>query len=199
MKKLENNNINKLKKYQKRKFDKYKILNDYYIVNNEAYISVKVNSLNDIISKYSVTKDEILNEEFIRYVNINASYIPENYSLVLEICNHKFTESEKDTITKVIRIHYGLELIKVEDKLKSLRRKSRYFLYTGLVCFIAYLIIYHIQYTMIFIEFLSFVSGFSIWEFAEMRIFEEDEIKESIIESNKLSNMKIKFNENITE
>ena len=112
MKKFANKQVNKLKKYQKKKFDYYKMINDYYLVNNEAYISVKTTSVNDIVSKYSINKDEILNDEFVRFVNTNASYIPDNYSLVLEICNHQFSEDEKNIITKVIENHYELEIIK---------------------------------------------------------------------------------------
>lgn len=195
MKKFANKKVNKLKKYQQKKFDYYKMINDYYLVNNEAYISVKTTSINDIISKYSINKDEILNDEFIRFVNTNASYIPDDYSLVLEICNHRFNEDEKKIITKVIQNHYALELIKVEDELKTLRRKEISFLCVGIIFFIILLIIYHFKFGLASEEVLSFVASFSIWEFAEMRTFEEDDIKEKIVEINKLNDMKINFNE----
>lgn len=195
MKKFANKQVNKLKKYQKKKFDYYKMINDYYLVNNEAYISAKITTINDIVSKYSINKDEILNDEFVRFVNTNASYIPDNYSLVLEICNHQFSEDEKNIITKVIQNHYELELIKAEDELKTLRRKEISFLLVGILFFIIFILIYHFKFSLASEEILSFVASFSIWEFAEMRIFEEDEIKEKIVEITKLNNMKIKFNE----
>ncbi len=195
MKKFANKKVNKLKKYQQKKFDYYKMINDYYLVNNEAYISVKTTSINDIISKYSINKDEILNDEFIRFVNINASYIPDDYSLVLEICNHQFNDDEKNIITKVIQNHYALELIKVEYELKTLRRKEISFLCVGIIFFIIFIIVYRFKFGLASEEVLSFVASFSIWEFAEMRIFEEDDIKEKIVEINKLNDMKIKFNE----
>ena len=40
--------------FRKKEFNLNKFINDYYMDQNSAYMTVKVNDYNDIVSKYSV-------------------------------------------------------------------------------------------------------------------------------------------------
>lgn len=186
----------KLKKYQTKKFDYYKTLNDYYIEKDEAYISIKVDSINDIISKYSTKGDEILNYEFMRYLETNASYIPDKYNLVLEICNHKFSDEEKIIIEKVIRNHYGINLINKKEELNMSIRKGNFLLLFGLFNLLLFTILMYVNILTVLKEVLSLLFCFSLWEYAESIIFTNDSIKEDIIDIKKLSEIKIVFKGN---
>ena len=191
MKKQENKN--KLKKYQTKKFDYYKTLNEYYIENGDAYISIKVYTIDDIISKYSVKNDEVLNYEFMRYLETNASYIPDEYSLVLEIYNHHFNDEEKEIITKVIRNHYSISLINKKEELKTYRRKGMYLLISGLISLLIYAILTYTNHLIILSEIFSLIFCFALWETTDITIFDSDSIKEEIVELQNLSEIRIIF------
>ena len=192
---IKNKSNLKLKKYQTRKFDYYKTLNEYYLENNEAYISIKVDSINDIISKYSIKNDEILNYEFMRYLETNASYIPSKYKLVLEICNHKFTDKEKQIIEKVIRNHYGISLINKKEELNLSKRKGLFLLITGLISLLIFSILLYSNILSVLQEICSLLFCFALWEYAESKIFTDDELKEEILDLKNLSEIKIIFKE----
>jgi len=183
----------KLKKYQTKKFDYYKTLNEYYIENGDAYISMKVYTIDDIISKYSIKNDEVLNYEFMRYLETNASYIPDEYSLVLEICNHHFSDEEKEIIQKVIRNHYSISLINRKEELKTYQRKGFYLLLSGLVSLLIYAILAYTESLIILSEIFSLIFCFAMWEATDITIFDNDSIKEEIVELQNLSEIRIIF------
>ena len=102
--------IKNLKKFKKAKFNYAKFVKKYYIEKGEAYISAKVNSIDDIISKYSTKDYEWINPEFASYIEESAYYIPLEESITIEICGGNFSEKEKDMIKRVIKDYFGLKL-----------------------------------------------------------------------------------------
>ncbi len=193
MKKPRNKKIKKLKKYQTKKFDYYKTLNEYNIDNGKADISGNVYSRDYIICRYSVKNDEILNYEFMRYLETNSSYIPDEYPLVLEICNHHFNDEDKEIIRKVISNHYGISLINKNEELKANKRKGRYLILFGLLSLVIYGVLAYMSKLMIMREIFSLIFCFTIWEATDITIFNNDQIKEEIINLQNLSEMKIIF------
>ena len=193
MKKPKSNKVRKLKKYQTKKFDYYKTLNEYYIDKGEAYISVNVYSIDDIISLYSVKNDEVLNYEFMRYLETNSSYIPNEYPLVLEICNHHFNDEDKEIIRKVIRNHYSINLINKNEELKASQRKGKYLILFGLLSLLIYGLLVYMDKLIIMREIFSLIFCFTVWEATDIVIFNNDEIKEEICDLQNLSEIKIIF------
>ena len=99
-----------LKKFKNTKFNYENFIREYYIDDDgKAYISTKVSSINDIISKHSIKDYEWVNPEFIDYVENMANYIPVEESIVLEICGYKFTDEEQQLIKKVLTQYFGLK------------------------------------------------------------------------------------------
>ena len=191
--KKQKNKIQKLKRYQTKKFDYYKTLNEYYINDGEAYISMNVYHLDDIISKYSVKNDEVLNYEFMRYLETNAQYIPDEYPLVLEICNHHFNPEEQEIIKKVIRIHYGISLINKKEELKIYKRKGKALFITGLISLLIYAILTYTEHLVVMKEIFSLIFCFAMWETTEITIFDSDQIKEEIVNLQNLSEIRVIF------
>ena len=88
-----------LRKYRKTKFNYEHFVSEYYVDDDgKAYISTKVSSIYDIISKHSIKDYEWVNPDFIHYVEDMAYYIPVEESIVLEICGHHFSEKECVTV-----------------------------------------------------------------------------------------------------
>ena len=184
----------KLKRYQKEKFQNYIKINDLVINNNEAYLFVKVNSLDDVISKYSIRGREVISNDFAKYIEEIASYILFDYPLVLEICNNSFTPEEKILIREVIRKHFSLLTISKKTELKRIRRKGISLLFIGLIVFELLLLIYNLKSLLIFKDILIFIASFSLWQFAELILFEEDSLKEDIIKYSHISNVRVIYN-----
>ena len=183
----------KLKKYQKAKFANYKKINNLRIKNNEAYISLKVDNYDNIISEYSLTSSPSLKKEFIEAIENNTSIIPLDYPLVLEIHNKTFTTEEKNTVRKLLKNHFTLISIDKEAELKRINQKCLYFLIIGIVTFIISMLLYTSQIVS-FYEILYFIASFSIWEFGELLIFARDDLKEEVIKYNQLSRLRITYN-----
>ncbi len=187
----------KLKKYQKAKFESYKKVNDLKINDNEAYIEMKIDGFDDIKDDYCLTDGIVLKQEFTDAILKRTNYIPLDYPLVLQIYNKTFTSSEKILVRKLIKNHFTLEMIDKEIELKKLRLKIYFFLSFAILGFLLYVLTY-IGFVKTLQELISlvasFITSFSIWEISELIVFEEDEVKEEIIKYKHLSKIRIVFN-----
>ena len=183
----------KLKKYQKAKFENYKKVNNLKINDNEAYIEMKVDGFEDIIEDYSLQDRIVLKKEFIDAILNRVAYMPLDYPFVLQIYNKSFTSSEKILVRKLIKNHFTLAKIDKEMELKKLRRKIRFFLMFGVIGFIFVILTYR-EVFKYFKEIATFVASFSIWECSELILFGEDDLKEEIIKYKHLSKIRVVFN-----
>lgn len=185
----------KLKKYQKEKFKYFKQINELKIDADEAYIELRVDNLEMIITDYSVPTKISLKQEFYDEIEKKNSFIPLDYPLVLEIYSNKLNAEEKILLRKLIKNHFSLVCIEKEMELKSIKRKSRFFLIGGLIGFILlfFLSNYYFGFFSYFKEILSFISSFSLWEFAELLLFEQDDLKEKIIKYKHLSKIRVVY------
>lgn len=183
----------RLKKYQKEKFEYYKKINELNINDNETYIPIRVNSMDDIISNYSVRNNEMLSEEFINILASKAAYTTLEYPIVLEILNDSFSSEEKILIRKLIKNHFSLLTIDKETELKALKRKGNFFLFIGVFFFLILFLLYDSNIFEGILEIVLFISSFSIWEWAEMIIFEHDELTEEILLNRHLAKTRVVF------
>lgn len=184
----------KLKKYQKEKFNNYKKINDLKINDNEVYLELKVQNMDSILSEYSTKNRIILKKEFYEAIEERVAYFSLDYPYVLEIHNNNFSAEEKILVRKLIKNHFSLITISKEMELKALKRKSTFFLFCGIIGFFLLALTYNIQIVTYINELISFVASFSIWEFAELVIFEQDSLKEEIIMNKQLSKIRIVYN-----
>ena len=72
------------------------------IRNGTAYLSCKINGLDDILSKFSIEGVESLDGEFRDELLNFADCIPQEYPLVLEIHGPNFSEEEKEMIREAV-------------------------------------------------------------------------------------------------
>ena len=183
----------KLKKYQREKFNNFKKINELKIDDDEAYIELKVDKFSNIVSEYSLSDTPILKNEFLNIIESCASFIPLEYPLVLEIHNNTFTSSERILIRKFIKNHFNLIKVTKEMELKALKRKSYFFLTLGILMFLIVGIITAYAVLPFTHEILSFMASFSIWEFGELLFFEQDDLKEQVIKYSHLSTIRVLY------
>lgn len=184
----------KLKKYQKEKFNNYKKITELKINDNEAYIELNVNDMSSIVSEFSTKDRIILKKEFYDIIEQKVAYMPLEYPFVLEIHNKNFSAEEKIVVRKLIKNHFSLITISKEMELKAIKRKSTFFLLCGVIGFILLFLSYNFEIMSYLKEIISFIASFSIWEFAELLIFEQDNLKEEIILNKQLSKIRVVYN-----
>ena len=184
----------KLKKYQKEKFESYKKINNLKINDNEAYIEIKVKDYNSIISDYSLEESPVLKPEFIEVIERRASIIPLDYPLVLEIYNATFSSEEKIIVRKLIKNHFTFLAINKEVELKRLKQKTKYLLLTGIAMLIVSLLIKNIEMLVPVFEILNIITWLGIWESGSLMLFDEDNLKEELIKYKHLSKIRVVYN-----
>lgn len=143
--------------YKKRHIDYEKEVSGFFISRGVAYISMRVENKEDVLSRYSVEGAPYLNSEFVAVLDSIAEHIPEDLPLVLELTGRRFTPEEEQTVEKAIRAQYALRLGAYEYEKKGVRLRMLWFclylaVFLGLVLFkvlpggvpyeIAYLLFY---------------------------------------------------------
>jgi len=183
-----------LAKFNKSKFNYNEFVRDFYLENNKAYISVKVNDYHEIISKFSIKDYEWLSDEFANYIQENAYYIPITYDIILEICG-KFKKEEKVIITRTIKTYFGVKLGDAQIDLNINRKKTLTLLLFGFISLIIFLFltIYIVDFK--FIEPISILLWFLLWEVLDNFFLERSKLKEKKLEAAQLADMTVIFNE----
>jgi hypothetical protein len=181
----------KIKKYQRKKFLRYKELNDIKTKNDEAYIVVSVKDRDSIFSEYSSPERPMLKLEFLELIERRASFVPLDLPLVLEIQNNTFTSEEKILIRKLIKNHFSLKTISKEVEYDNGSRKGRFLFTAGVLCVALIPILEHIEKITFINEMLSVIACFSFWEYSGLKLFDHDELKEEIIHYRHLSNIRV--------
>lgn len=185
-----------LKKFKSAKFNYARFVKDYYIENGSAYISAKVESIDDIISKYSLEDYEWINKQFANYLENSAYYIPVEESVIIEICGCKFTEQEKEKITRVIKTYFGLKL---GDKIIDMDinfHKSNRLLILGFLSLLLVLFISKLTNVEYVLELPLIMLWFFIWEYGDLAWLDRRDIAIEKLEAGQLANAKVVFNEN---
>lgn len=185
--------IKNLKKFKKAKFNYAKFVKKYYIEKGEAYISAKVDSIDDIISKYSTKDYEWINPEFASYIEESAYYIPLEESITIEICGGNFSEEEKDMIKRVIKDYFGLKL---GDKFLDLdinKHKSFILFLFGIISLGVFAILSNFSIITAVNELLLLLFWFFLWEYADLGWLTRGNLRLEQIEAGQLSTAKIVF------
>ena len=116
--------LNNIKKFNKKKFNYNKYVKEFYVEKGIAHVYANVTSYDDIISRYSVKNYEVLNDDFINYLEQVTYYIPIVYPVVLSIEGCKFSLEEEKIIEEKVKEYFGLKLSDATMNLKENRRKS---------------------------------------------------------------------------
>lgn len=185
-----------LKKFKSAKFNYARFVKDYYIENGSAYISAKVESIDDIISKYSLEDYEWINKQFANYLENSAYYIPVEESVIIEICGCKFSDAEKEKITRVIKTYFGLKL---GDKIIDMDinyHKSNRLLILGFFSLILVLFVSKLTNIEYVLELPLIMLWFFIWEYGDLAWLDRRDIAIEKLEAGQLANAKVIFNEN---
>lgn len=87
-----------------------------FLEGDQAIIPCHVQSYSDIISPYSVKGYETLNPDFQTYILDIIQFIPDEYSIVLEIVGSDFTKEQQERITTTVRTDMIYALGEAEEQ-----------------------------------------------------------------------------------
>ncbi len=186
-----------LRKYRKTKFNYENFISEYYVDDDgKAYISTKVSSITDIISKHSIKDYEWVNPDFIHYVEDMAYYIPVEESIVLEICGHRFSEKEQALIRRVLTQYFGLKLGDAIIDINIMKKKSMILLVFGIISILLFMLLNIINVIPTLAEIIAIGLWFFLWEYLDLRFLDGSDLAVKKLEAAQLANVKIVFNEN---
>lgn len=180
--------------FKKAEFDSAKYVSDFYLDYGKAYISVRVSSIDQLVSKFSIKEYEWINPEFAEYIVRNAYYIPVEYKIVLEIYG-KFNKEEKKVIIDTIKDFTGLRLGDKQIKLETNTSKSLSLLFFGIISLLLFFFLNRMNLLIGLTEIFSIIVWFAIWEFFGMIVFDRAEIKKEKLNAAQLAMCEIIFNE----
>ncbi|MBP5749627.1 MAG: hypothetical protein J6X24_02440 [Firmicutes bacterium] len=185
-----------LKNLSKKSVDVGKFVKDFYVEKGLAYISCNVSGYYDIIDRYSVKGYEWLNESFARFIEENAIYIPPEYPIVLEICNHRFTKEQQSCIEETIADYYALKMGDVQMSMQGNRRRIIFLL--GLMLFFAVFVYIASQFPSLprpIAEAPFVLFWMALWDSAEFLFLDGRDLQEDKLEAAQLASMKVTFYE----
>lgn len=191
--------IKNLERFKSAKFNYAKFVKQYYIDKKEAYVSANVDSINDIISKYSTKGYEWINPDFAHYIEESTYYIPIEESVTIEICGGNFSDEEKDLIKRVIKDYFGLKLGDKFLDLDENKHKSLILLLFGILSLGIFAILSKFAIISTLSEIILLLFWFFLWEYAELAWLERSEIQLKRIEAGQLSTAKIVFLDDSTD
>lgn len=185
-----------LRRFRKTKFNYDKFVKRYYIENDDAYISAKVRSYDDIINRFSVKNYEWINPEFVHYIEDSAYHIPEENRIILSICGCKFTAEQQTTIRRVILDYFGLQM---EDKVSDLANNHKVIRRTIIGTILAGALYAFIESTRLYDmsvvvpDILQCVFWVFIWETVSRIVLDRKTLNDEKLFAGQLSAMEIQF------
>jgi len=185
--------IKNLQRFKSAKFNYAKFVKQYYIEKKEAYVSAKVNSIDDIISKYSTKGYEWINPDFAHYIEESAYYIPIEESVTIEICGGNFSDEEKELVKRVIKDYFGLKLGDKFLDLDENKHKSLILLIFGIISLGVFAILSRFSIISALTEVILLLFWFFLWEYADLALLERSDLQVERIEAGQLSTAKIVF------
>lgn len=184
-----------LKMYKKKDFDLNKFVDRYYMEKEAAYITVYVESIDDIISFYAIKDYEWINDDLADYLEEQSYYIPVEEQVIIEFTGARFNDYEKKVIEKTIKTYFGLKL---GDKIIDLNQNNKKIMFlciSGLILFIIVTFIMKMNIIESLSELILVFLWFFIWEFIDTVIFERKQLLNDKLEAGQLSSAKIVFTE----
>ena len=163
-------------------------INREYMKDGRAVIHVNVQELYNPLSMGNMRQ---MNSDIFGYIEEAANILP---SLVpLRVVLHGVDEEDRERVPDLFRLHYHLV---AQDHLwdqRMNRRKMLYMTGVGLIFIAAYLFFALRQEDNLFLEILSVIGSFSLWEAANCFLVERREINKALNETAQFLTMEIAF------
>lgn len=174
-------------------FNYDKFVRRHFMEHGKAYITAQIDVRDDIISKYSVTDYEWISPEFAAYVEGCAFYIPIEDEIVLEITGRRFSNTEKAVIRRVVTDYFGAQLSEKLLDLDNNKKRGVELSIFGAVSIALFVLFSYVVPAPLIRELFLIYSWFSLWEAAELILFDRKDLRMQKREAGQLVAMEITF------
>lgn len=177
---------------KKSKFDAKQYIDNNYVENEEAIISVYIEETEDFYNEFD--DDELtLSDDLIHFINNRVDNISIKYDLVLEFNAPKMKTTEQNKIITIIRSHYGLVLSSRQSILDQNKIKALFLFVLGL--FLLLLSNSFDNLSSLIQEVISIAGWVAIWESISVIFMDNIKIKMMKKKVERLFNARIIFKE----
>jgi len=167
-----------LSKYSKDEFIDNYVKNEFLSKNGDANIYLKIKNKDEIFDSRTINNQLDLKSSFYSFIEEKTDMLENDVKINLHIIGYKFSEEEQKLIKNMIKEHYGIDLYLAQKEYKEKRNKMIYMFLTGLMCVVAYLLIYLKTDFEFFLEVFGLIFSFSLWEACDIYIYELSDIKD---------------------
>lgn len=179
---------NKRIKYNAKNYLK-KVINK----NGEAVLPIKLNSKEEMFNKHD-PRGLTLSEDIVNYIEEIAYDVPYDYDIVFEISCPGLSRIDKEKMTDVIKLYYGLEIAGIDEDLKITKRKSTTM---WIIAFISIFLMFASWRWMesSFMELLLIVVWFTVWEAIDEMIYTQSDLNYDRMDAEQIYSCKVTFSD----
>ena len=170
--------------------EEFNYIDNYFII--DVYLYKELSLYNQL----SVGKQLELNKEIIEYIDEKSEVIPNEYKLKIRFLGRKLSIEDQNIIDNLLHEHYYIVKEELKRDIKKVTDKMIALFLFGLFGSLVYLFIALYLNSPLFLEFISVISTFSLWEAAGIYLFERKELKEKYAGSIQNLNQEIVYEEN---
>lgn len=187
-------NIKLLRKLKQDSYNVEMSEDDYINESNEAVIYVNSKNINDIICKYSIGDDVIINDELAEYLQGSVDYIEYEHGLNIKINSEKeFTREEKDKTKLSIRNYFTKKVADINEKLYSNKIESFILMLVTLFVLSGYVLL-NLYFPIEILSEIVLIAGWVFaWRFIESLAFERNKMRKAAIKYYRILNARIEF------
>lgn len=175
------------------KYDAKKYLKKVINKNGEAVLPIKLNNKEEMFNKHD-PRGLTLSEDIINYIEEVAYDVPYDNDIVFEISCPNLSRIDKEKMTDVIKLYYGLEIAGIDEDLKITKRKST----TMWIIAIISILLMFASYKWMdssFMELLLIAVWFSVWEAIDEMIYTQSDLNYNRMDAEQIYSCKVIFSE----
>lgn len=158
-----------------------------------AVITVNIANEEDLFDKFSPEDDKRLNADIFSYVEERAYEIPLSEQLTINFTGSHIGEEDREIIKKSIKEHYLFKITDKNDDLHTNLIKCIVLGVFGTLVIGTYLLLSLLNKNPLFLEIISVIGSFAVWEATDYYLIERNSIKKEILDIFQLAEAEIKF------
>lgn len=162
---------------------------------SDVIVNVNIDGNTNLFNEFSPDEDKSINPEIINYMEEKAYEIPLKKHLIFNFKGKEIGEEDKYKIRSAIKSRY---CFKLSDKYSDLKSN----LATSIILFMLGVLIiglyFYLSLTLenpLFLEILTIVGSFSIWESVDYFVLQRSSIKREILDILQLLESDVIFND----
>lgn len=134
-----------------------------------------------------------LNPEIYNYIDEQAYFVPSEYNITVRFSGRKLSAQQQKQVDAAIHEHYNLQVYDKVDDIRRNRRLGIFLLVFGAIALAAYFFLTLYYNQDVFLEIVSIVGTFSVWEAVDCWLIQGHERKVELNNALQMATLKTEF------